>query len=157
MSPLIRKKSSMIRRTAIAGVCFTGAALVGALGLGGCADFMQRSAVAPDWFSAKMEEVKGTGYPDLHDIPTKQGSTTDQAKWDATAASVQADVDKINQRLAEVDRIIAEEGFTPPEASAPAPGPAPGAAGDAARASAAQSRATTGEGSAPAGQPPQGL
>ena len=128
----------MIRRTAIAGVCFTGAALL----LGGCADFMQRSAVAPDWFNAKLEEFKGTGYPELQDVPVQSGngSTVDQAEWDKAAASLEADKARIDQRLAEVDKIIAEEGLTPTD--------------DGARATAAQLRATTEQGSAaPEGRP----
>jgi hypothetical protein len=127
----------MIRRTAIAGACFTGAALF----LGGCADFMQRSAVAPDWFNAKVEEVKGTGYPELQDVPTlRGGSAADQAEWDAAAASLEAEKAKIDARLAEVDKIIAEEGLNPTD--------------EGARATAAQLRATTEKGSAaPEGQP----
>jgi hypothetical protein len=83
----------MLRRMAV--LLIGGAALSG-----GCADLMQRSAVAPDWFNAKAEEFQGKGYPELSEIPTKRGSTEDQPAWETAARSTLAEAAKIEQATA---------------------------------------------------------
>src|SRR5690349_19609329 len=75
----------MIRRSAIAGVF-----ALTALGMGGCADLMQRTQTAPDWFNAKAKEFQGQGYPELSKIPQKRGTTADQPAWDADGAKLSA-------------------------------------------------------------------
>jgi hypothetical protein len=90
----------MFRSTAIAVASF-GALACAALTMGGCADLMQRSTIAPEWFQAKALEVKGEGYPDIADIPEARGSTSDQAQWDAAAISLQAEAAKIEAKLGE--------------------------------------------------------
>lgn len=64
--------------------------VVGLAVLGGCADLMGRSVVAPDWFEAKAEEVKGQGYPDLYAVPQAQ-EITPRADWAVVARDLQAD------------------------------------------------------------------
>jgi hypothetical protein len=125
----------MIRRSAIAGVLATAAVSAGALVLGGCADFMQRTSTAPDWFQAKAKEFQGQGYPELTKIPEKRGSEKDQAEWDAAAASLSAKAAEINAATAGVP-----------------PNPTP----EEDRATAAQLRAQVEKGTAPAGLPPGG-
>lgn len=49
---------------------------------------MQRSVVAPDWFEAKAGEVKGEGYPDLHDVP-EADEIGSLESWDAEAREVE--------------------------------------------------------------------
>jgi len=124
-------KIGMIRRSAIAGVF-----VVAALGMGGCADLMQRSSTAPDWFNAKAKEFQGQGYPELSKIPEKRGTTGDQPAWDAAAASLTAKAAEINAATVGVP-------------------PNPTAEED--RAMAAQLRAQVEEGKAPATQPPGGF
>lgn len=122
----------MIRRSAIAGVL-----AIAAFGAGGCADLMQRSQTAPDWFNAKAKEFQGQGYPELSKIPEKRGSTADQAAWDTAANS-------LNQKAAEIEAATA---------GAPA---VPTAEED--RATAAQLRALVDKGTAaPERQAPQGF
>jgi hypothetical protein len=121
----------MIRRSAIAGVLG-----FAALSVGGCADFMQRTSMAPDWFQAKAKEFQGQGYPELSKIPEKRGSEADQAQWDAAAVSLSA-------KAAEIDAATAG---VPPN-------PTP----EEDRATAAQLRALVEKGPAPEGQPPGGL
>jgi len=121
----------MIRRSAIAGVL-----CIAAVSAGGCADFMQRSSTAPDWFEAKAKEFQGQGYPELSKIPEKRGTTTDQPAWDAAAASLAVKAAEIKAATADVP-------------------PNPTAEED--RAMAAQLRAKVEEGKAPAAQPPEGL
>ena len=122
----------MIRRSAIAGVM-----AFAALGVGGCADLMQRTSTAPDWFQAKAKEFQGQGYPELSKIPEKRGSEADQPAWDAAAASLTA-------KAAEIEAATAG---TPPN-------PTP----EEDRARAAQLRACVEKGSAaPECEPPQGL
>jgi hypothetical protein len=78
----------MFRRTATALASFT--AIAGATLTGGCADLMQRSTIAPEWFQAKALEVKGEGYPELDQIPVARPSTSGQAEWDQAAADLNA-------------------------------------------------------------------
>jgi hypothetical protein len=98
----------MFRSTAIAVASFGGLACA-ALTMGGCADLMQRSTIAPEWFQAKAIEVKGQGYPKIADIPEAKGSTADQAQWDAAATSLQAEAAKIDAKLSEVANPTEEE------------------------------------------------
>jgi hypothetical protein len=121
----------MIPRSAIAGVL-----CIATVSVGGCADLMQRSSTAPDWFQAKAKEFQGQGYPELSEIPEKRGTTADQQAWDAAAASLSAKAAEINAATANIP-------------------PNPTAEED--RAMAAQLRAKVEEGKAPAGQPPGGL
>ncbi len=79
----------MLPRTAIA-IVAAGAALTG-----GCADLMQRSTIAPEWFQAKAIEVKGEGYPELAEIPAAQGVADSQASWEAEAAALKAEAAQI--------------------------------------------------------------
>ena len=58
--------------------------------LGGCADLMGRSVVAPDWFEAKAEEVKGQGYPDLYAVP-EESEFTSREDWEAVTTELQAE------------------------------------------------------------------
>jgi hypothetical protein len=88
----------MIRRSAIAGVL-----AFAALGAGGCADFMQRSSTAPDWFNAKAKEFQGQGYPELSKIPEKRGSMADQAAWDAAAAALKSKAGEIQAATANAE------------------------------------------------------
>jgi hypothetical protein len=88
----------MFRSTAIAAASFGGLACATLLA-GGCADLMQRSTIAPEWFQAKAIEVKGEGYPKIAEIPVLKGSTSDQAEWEAAATSLQAESAKIETKL----------------------------------------------------------
>jgi hypothetical protein len=125
----------MIRRSAIAGVFAMTAPFLGMMGLGGCADLMQRSQAAPEWFQAKAKEFQGQGYPDLSKIPAKRGTNADQPAWDAAAASLSAKVAEINAAAAsappiptpEEDRAMAaqwralvEKGTAAPDGKPPA-------------------------------------
>lgn len=83
----------MGRGPAIAVAAFAGAAL-----LGGCADLMQRSTIAPDWFQAKAVEVKGEGYPELKDIPTAKGIKGTQAEWETAAAGLRTDAAEVDAK-----------------------------------------------------------
>lgn len=58
--------------------------------LGGCADLMGRSVVAPEWFEAKAEEVKGQGYPDLYSVPQAQPFTP-RSDWEDVARQLEAE------------------------------------------------------------------
>jgi hypothetical protein len=98
----------MFRSTAIAVVSFGGLACA-ALTTGGCADLMQRSTIAPEWFQAKAIEVKGEGYPKIADIPEARGSTADQAQWDAAATTLQAEAKEIEAKLGESANPTEEE------------------------------------------------
>jgi hypothetical protein len=77
--------------------------------LGGCADLMQRSTIAPEWFQAKAVEVKGEGYPDLAEIPEMRPSTADQAEWDKAAVELNAASAKLEKELANAEPIPTEE------------------------------------------------
>jgi len=90
----------MFRSTATAAASFGGLACATLL-MGGCADLMQRSTIAPEWFQAKAIEVKGEGYPKISEIPELKGSTSDQAQWVAAANSLQAESTKIETKLGE--------------------------------------------------------
>jgi hypothetical protein len=65
-------------------------AIAGASLTGGCADLMQRSTIAPEWFQAKAVEVKGEGYPEIAAIPAMRPSTSGKAEWDKAAADLTA-------------------------------------------------------------------
>ena len=127
----------MIRRSAIAGALAMTAPFLGVLGMGGCADLMQRTRTAPDWFEAKAKEFQGQGYPELSKIPEKRGTTTDQPAWDAAGAALAAKAAEMN---------------------AAAAGAAPAATPEEDRATAAQWRARVEKGTAaPDGKPPAGF
>jgi hypothetical protein len=98
----------MFRSTAIAVASFGGLACA-ALTTSGCADLMQRSTIAPEWFQAKALEVKGEGYPKIADIPEARGSTADQAQWEAAAATLQAEAKEIEAKLGEGGNPTEEE------------------------------------------------
>ena len=124
----------MIRRSAIAGVL-----AIAAFGAGGCADLMQRSQTAPDWFQAKAKEFQGQGYPELSKIPEKRGTTSDQAAWDAAGASLAAKAAEVKAATAVAD-------------AEPLP------SDEELRATAAQLRAMVDKGTAaPEGKPPGGF
>jgi hypothetical protein len=73
---------------------------VGAALLGGCADLMQRSTIAPEWFQAKAVEVKGEGYPELKDVPTAEGVKGAVAQWEAEAQSLRKEAAKVEAQFA---------------------------------------------------------
>jgi hypothetical protein len=101
---------------------------------GGCADLMQRSTIAPEWFQAKAVEVKGEGYPDLAEIPTAQEIAGSQEGWEAEAAALKAEVaeiqaaagpdepvptdDEIRAKAAQL-RALLENGRAPADAGEP--------------------------------------
>jgi hypothetical protein len=93
----------MLRPAAIALLGF-GAAMTG-----GCADLMQRSTIAPEWFQAKAVEVKGEGYPDLSDIPSAKQVAGSQASWVAEAAALKAEAAKIEASAGPVQPIPTDE------------------------------------------------
>lgn len=92
----------MLRASAIALVA-AGAALTG-----GCADLMQRSTIAPEWFQAKAVEVKGEGYPEFKDIPTAQGIKGALAQWEAEASGLRQEKAKL-EALGTEDPILTDE------------------------------------------------
>ncbi len=76
--------------------------LTGAVLLGGCADLMQRSTIAPDWFQAKAVEVKGEGYPKLKDVPETRGNNTGGVTaWKSDADSLKAQAAQLEAKAAE--------------------------------------------------------
>jgi hypothetical protein len=93
----------MTGRSAIAlglfGVCLTG----------GCADLMQRSTIAPEWFQAKAIEVKGEGYPDLKDVPDSRGPTGGAPEWETQAAELRTARTAMEAKAAEAGAIPTEE------------------------------------------------
>ena len=91
-------RASMISLTA------AGAAL-----LGGCADLMQRSTIAPEWFQAKAVEVKGEGYPEFKDIPTAEGVKGALAQWEAEAQSLRKEGAEVEAQLAAAPKPPTEE------------------------------------------------
>jgi hypothetical protein len=97
----------MFRRTA------TGLATLGTFAcaslLGGCADLMQRSTIAPEWFQAKAMEVKGEGYPDLAEVPEVRGSTADQPEWERERAELRLAALKFGQDVAAAGEIPTDE------------------------------------------------
>ena len=97
----------MFRRTA------TGLATLGAVAcaslLGGCADLMQRSTIAPDWFQAKAVEVKGEGYPNLAEVPQVRGSTADQPEWDKARNEMRLAGMKFDRDVAAAGKIPTDE------------------------------------------------
>lgn len=83
--------------------------LSGAVLLGGCADLMQRSTIAPEWFQAKAIEVKGEGYPELKDIPESRGPTGGAPEWKTEADALVAAGETLEARAAEGGTIPTEE------------------------------------------------
>jgi hypothetical protein len=83
--------------------------LLGACLLGGCADLMQRSTIAPEWFQAKAIEVKGEGYPDLKDIPESRGPTGGAPEWEAEAAALRSAGAALEAKAAETGALPTEE------------------------------------------------
>jgi hypothetical protein len=69
---------------------------------GGCADLMQRSTIAPEWFQAKAVEVKGEGYPEFKDIPTAEGVKGALAEWEAEAQSLRTKSAEVDAKFASV-------------------------------------------------------
>jgi hypothetical protein len=102
----------MIRRPAIA------FGLLGAAFLGGCADLMQRSTFAPEWFQAKAVEVKGEGYPELKDIPGSRGPTGGAPEWEGEAAALRNAGAALEAKAAEGGPIPTEEELRAREAEA---------------------------------------
>ena len=102
----------MIRRSAIAFGLF-GAALVG-----GCADLMQRSTIAPEWFQAKAIEVKGEGYPELRDVPASRGPSGGAPEWEGEAAALRNASAQLEARAAADGAIPTEEEIRAREAEA---------------------------------------
>lgn len=94
----------MFRSTATALAALAGAAL-----LGGCANLMQRSTIAPEWFQAKAVEVKGEGYPQLADVPKAAPAPTDQAEWRQAAAKLTEEAAKFEAELANAEPMPTEE------------------------------------------------
>lgn len=87
----------------------TSGGLVSLALLGGCADLMQRSTIAPEWFQAKAMEVKGEGYPDLRGVPKTPQAPKDQAQWKKDAAEIDASVAKLDAQLAAAEPIPTDE------------------------------------------------
>jgi hypothetical protein len=84
--------------------------ILGAALSGGCADLMQRSTIAPEWFQAKAVEVKGEGYPSLKDIPPTRGvNSGGAAAWKSEAASLKAEVEKLESQAAAGGAIPTDE------------------------------------------------
>lgn len=83
--------------------------LAGAALLGGCADLMQRSTIAPEWFQAKAVEVKGEGYPKLAEVPQAPPAPTDQAEWSKAAAHLNDEAVKFEQELAKAEPLPTQE------------------------------------------------
>lgn len=73
--------------------------------LGGCADLMGRSVVAPDWFEAKADEVKGQGYPDLYEVPVASAFTPSE-QWEAAAEELKAEAAPLRDPAAAQDRAL---------------------------------------------------
>ena len=84
----------MLRASAISLVA------VGAALTGGCADLMQRSTIAPEWFQAKAVEVKGEGYPEFKDIPTAEGVKGALAEWEAEAQALRTKAAEVEAQYA---------------------------------------------------------
>lgn len=82
---------------------------VGAALLGGCADLMQRSTIAPEWFQAKAVEVKGEGYPEFKDIPTAEGVQGALAQWEAEATIVRKEAAELETQLASAPPPLTDE------------------------------------------------
>ena len=76
-------------------------AAAAALFLGGCADLMTRSTIAPEWFQAKAVEVKGQGYPSLGEIPEQRGEKA------PSAAAWQADKDALQKQAKDIEAATA--------------------------------------------------
>jgi len=73
--------------------------------LGGCTDLMGRSVVAPDWFEAKADEVKGQGYPDLYDVPVASGFRPIE-EWDEAARELQEEAAPLRDPAAAEERAL---------------------------------------------------
>lgn len=72
--------------------------------LGGCADLMGRSVVAPEWFEAKAEEVKGQGYPSLRAVP-QPGEFTSVDEWQVVVDDLESEAAPL--RAAAADEMAA--------------------------------------------------
>lgn len=83
--------------------------LSGAVLLGGCADLMQRSTIAPEWFQAKAIEVKGEGYPELKDVPQSRGKTGGAPEWEREAAALRNAGAALETKAAEAGALPTEE------------------------------------------------
>jgi hypothetical protein len=83
--------------------------LAGACLLGGCADLMQRSTIAPEWFQAKAIEVKGEGYPELKDVPASRGPSGGAPDWKADADALKAAGEVLEAKAAEGGAIPTDE------------------------------------------------
>jgi hypothetical protein len=94
----------MVRGPAVALAAFAGASL-----LGGCADLMQRSTFAPEWFQAKAVEVKGEGYPELADIPQARDVTGKQDDWETDAARLRAEAAKVDEKTNQLGPLPTDE------------------------------------------------
>lgn len=81
----------------------------GAALTGGCADLMQRSTIAPEWFQAKAVEVKGEGYPKLADIPTAKEIAGTRSNWEAEAAALKAEAAEIQTAAGSAEPIPTDE------------------------------------------------
>jgi hypothetical protein len=77
--------------------------------LGGCADLMQRSTIAPEWFQAKAIEVKGEGYPELKDVPKSRGETGGAPEWESEAAALRDAGAALEAKAAEAGALPTEE------------------------------------------------
>src|SRR5262245_40792556 len=86
-----------------------GLAAGGAGLMGGCADLMQRSTIAPEWFQAKAVEVKGEGYPSFKDIPTARGVKGALSQWESEAQSLRKEAAEVQSQLAAVPPALSEE------------------------------------------------
>jgi hypothetical protein len=63
---------------------------------------MQRSTIAPDWFQAKAQEVKGEGYPVLKDVPEVRGSNSGGvAAWKGEADTLRAKGQELDAKAGE--------------------------------------------------------
>ncbi|HEX5007869.1 MAG TPA: hypothetical protein VFV70_12195 [Hyphomonadaceae bacterium] len=94
----------MLLRASAIGLVAAGAALSG-----GCADLMQRSTIAPEWFQAKAVEVKGEGYPEFKDIPTAEGVKGALAEWEAEAQDLRKEAAAVEAQLASASPPPTEE------------------------------------------------
>ena len=77
-----------MKRQAAKLIGVAGGLALATLALSGCADLMTKAPVAPAWFQAKAVEVKGEGYPNIHNVPKVRGDNTNVAAWDAEDASL---------------------------------------------------------------------
>ncbi|MEZ5937084.1 MAG: hypothetical protein R3C52_02555 [Hyphomonadaceae bacterium] len=87
-----------------------GAIALGAAFLGGCANLMTRSTVAPEWFDAKAKEVAGEGYPSLSTVPQLEPDRADAVQaYDSEVARLKALAADIEARAAAIEVATPEE------------------------------------------------